>query len=142
LFLIIILSSTGDTMPIQKQEFIERMKRLQASVLASELGAFLVTAQDSIYYLTGVTYAPLERPFFILVRPEAAPVLLAPTLDREHLASAPNVGECVLLGLSSPPDLLGEALLEMVRYHACVEPSLSQEIAQVISAWEPRCAAG
>lgn len=129
-------------MPIQKQEFIERMKRLQASVRSNGLEAFLVTAQDSIYYLTGVTYAPLERPFFILVRPDAAPILLAPTLDREHLASAPNVGEVrSYWDYPSPPGQgWGEALLELVKGidRLGVEPSLSQEIAQVIAAWQSR----
>jgi Xaa-Pro dipeptidase len=80
-------------MPIKKQEYIERMKRVQDTIRQDELDAFLITAQDSIYYLTGVTYAPLERPFFILVRPDTTSALLAPLLDREHLASAPNVGE-------------------------------------------------
>ena len=41
------------------------MRRLQAKINQNNLQAFLVTAQDSIYYLTGVTYVPLERPFFI-----------------------------------------------------------------------------
>ena len=129
-------------MAIQKQEYIERMKRLQANVRLSELEAFLVTAQDSIYYLTGVTYAPLERPFFILVRPDAAPVLLAPTLDREHLASAPNVNEVLSYwDYPSPPGQgWAEALLNLVKGidRLGVEPSLSQEIAQVIAASRPQ----
>ena len=35
-----------------------------------------VSAEASIYYLTGVVYMPLERPFFVLVRPSgpASPV--------------------------------------------------------------------
>ena len=80
-------------MPIQQQELRERMTRLQEAVKKNDLEVFLVTAQDSIYYLTGVTYMPLERPFFILVRPDHETIMLAPSLDREHLASAPNVSE-------------------------------------------------
>ena len=129
-------------MAIQKQEFIERMKRLQASVRLSELEAFLVTAQDSIFYLTGVTYSPLERPFFILVRPDTGVVLLAPTLDRDHLASAPNVDEVrAYWDYPSPPGLgWSDGLLELVTGIRLlgVEPSLTQEIAQVISAWQPQ----
>ncbi len=129
-------------MTIKKQEYVERMKRLQASVSGSGLDAFLVTAQDSIYYLTGVTYSPMERPFFILVPPAAAPILLAPTLDRDHLASAPNVGEVrAYWDYPSPPGAgWGEGLLELVHgvSRLGVEPTLPQEIAGVISALQPQ----
>ena len=74
------------------QKYRERLTKLQAKLAESDLPAFLVTAQDSIYYLTGVTYVPLARPFFLVVKPDAPVSLLVPALDREHLASAPNVG--------------------------------------------------
>ncbi len=128
-------------MTIKKQEYVERMQRLQASLLPAGLDAFLVTAQDSIYYLTGVTYAPLERPFFILIRPETAPVLLAPALDREHLSSAPNVDEVrSYWDYPSPPGAgWDDGLLELVKnvQRLGVEPTLSQEIAEVITDFRP-----
>lgn len=129
-------------MSIQKQEYIERMKRLQSSLRKSELEAFLITAQDSIYYLTGVTYAPLERPFFILIRPNASATMLAPSLDREHLASAPNVGEVLSYwDYPSPPGRgWQENLLQLVKgiKSLGVEPTLSQEIAVTLSDLSPR----
>ena len=70
---------------ISRQEYIERMERLQKKVRENELDAFLVSAEASIYYLTGVTYVPLERPFFILVRSDKLATLLVPTLEYEHL---------------------------------------------------------
>lgn len=128
-------------MPIQKQEYQDRMQRLQASVHASQLEAFLVTAQDSIYYLTGVTYAPLERPFFVLVRPQADAVLLAPALDREHLAAAPNVGKVRSYWDYPSPSGAGwpEGLLELVAgtERLGVEPTLSQEIASILTGLNP-----
>ena len=51
---------------ITHQEYLKRMEHLGAKVRQNGLDAFLVTAQDSSYYLTGVTYVPLERPFVIL----------------------------------------------------------------------------
>jgi Xaa-Pro aminopeptidase len=54
---------------ITRQEYQDRMANLQDLVRTHGLQAFLITAQDSIYYLTGVTYVPMERPFFIIVRP-------------------------------------------------------------------------
>ena len=52
---------------ITKQEYLDRMACLQQQVAAQGLDAFLVSAEESIYYLTGVSYRPLERPFFIVV---------------------------------------------------------------------------
>ncbi len=129
-------------MSIKKQEYIERMKRLQVSIQKNELDTFLITAQDSIYYLTGVTYAPLERPFFILVRPNAASTLLAPSLDREHLESAPNVGEVLSYwDYPSPPGKgWRENLLQLLQGSKSlgVEPTLPQEIAIALSDLHPK----
>jgi Xaa-Pro dipeptidase len=118
---------------IQKSEFLERMRKLQDQVHKNNLDAFLVTAQDSIYYLTGVTYVPLERPFFILVRPVHDAILLAPALDREHLASAPNVSDVrSYWDYPSPPgEGWPERLLDLLDGVGSlgIEPTLPQEIA-------------
>lgn len=127
---------------ITAQEYQDRMNKLQAGLGQHDLQAFLVTAQDSIYYLTGVTYAPLERPFFILVRPAGLPTLLAPALDREHLASAPNVGEVRRYwDYPSPPDegwpeCLRDLLAGVARLG--IEPSLPQEIALHLADLQPQ----
>ena len=123
-----------------QSEYIQRMQNLQASVERSGLQGFLVTAQDSIYYLTGVTYAPLERPFFILVRPHGSAILLAPALDQEHLAVAPNIGETRRYwDYPSPP---GEGWPEQLQQLVAgidslgVEPSLPQEIAMTLTEYQ------
>ena len=125
----------------QTQEYLDRMEGLQRLARAHELEAFLVTAQDSIYYLTGVTYVPLERPFFILVKPEQAPVLLVPALDREHLAGAPNISLVHhYWDYPSPPgEGWPERLLDLLKgvRRLGVEPTLTQEIAGGLSAFEP-----
>ena len=114
------------------QEYLDRMEKLQRMVRDHELDAFLVTAQDSIYYLTGVTYAPLERPFFIMVKPDQAPALLVPALDREHLTSAPNVRKIHhYWDYPSPPgEGWPERLLALLQgnLRLGVEPTLTQEI--------------
>jgi Xaa-Pro dipeptidase len=68
--------------------FAARMERLKQKALDASLDAFLVTAQDSIYYLTGASYKPLERPFFIIVRPLGEPDLVVPELERTHMSKA------------------------------------------------------
>ncbi|MHB9032656.1 MAG: M24 family metallopeptidase [Anaerolineae bacterium] len=69
-----------------------RMRALQTSVAAAGLDAYLVTSRDSIYYLTGASYKPLERPFFIIVRRAGAPDLLVPLLERGHMRKAKGFG--------------------------------------------------
>jgi Xaa-Pro aminopeptidase len=126
----------------EKGEYIERMERLQRKVRENDLGAFLVTAQDSIYYLTGVTYVPMERPFFMLIRPEDAPALLVPALEREHLTSVPNVSQVHhYWEYPSPPgqgwpELLVDLVNEIKKLG--VEPSLRQEIAENLADFKPK----
>ena len=76
---------------ISRQEYLDRMQKLQRKVAASEIDAFLVATEESIYYLSGVSYRPLERPFFILVRPQGGAALLVPALEATHLSAAPNM---------------------------------------------------
>jgi len=117
---------------ITVQEYTERMVRLQEAVSHQPVDVFLVSQEESIYYLTGVSYRPLERPFFILVWPDRPADLLVPALEGEHLKAAPNVG-----GVSTYweyPSPAGEgyaeklaSLLTRVK-RIGVEPGLSQEI--------------
>ena len=76
---------------IAKQEYVERMVKLQEQVAANGLDAFVITGTDSIYYLTGISYLPFERPFFIIVKPGNPPFLLVPALEKVHLGQSPNV---------------------------------------------------
>ena len=127
---------------IGKQEYLRRMQQLQERVRHNELGVFLVSAEDSIYYLTGVTYVPLERPFFMLVRPDTPAELLVPALEQEHLAAAPNVGSVHhYWDYPSPPgEGWPERLLELLQRagQLGVEPTLPQEIAEHLQDMAPR----
>ncbi|MBK8935209.1 MAG: aminopeptidase P family N-terminal domain-containing protein [Chloroflexi bacterium] len=78
-------------MRITNEEYRTRMDRLQSKVRDHALDGFLISGKDSIFYLTGVSYEPLERPFFILVRPDSPVVLLVQALEKTHLQAAPNV---------------------------------------------------
>jgi len=117
------------------QEYRERLQKLQAKVAANDLPAFLVTAQDSICYLTGLTYMPQERPFFLLVKPDIPASLLVPALEREHMASSPNVGQVTSYwDYSSPPGQgWPERLRELLNRlpQVGVEPTLPQEVMAV-----------
>lgn len=129
---------------ISEQEYLDRMEQLQTKVAENGLDAFLVSAEDSIYYLTGVSYKPFERPFFIIVRPQSAPVLLVPALEQEHLRAAPNIDEIHHYWDYPAPAGRGwpERLLEHLDGYARlgIEATLSQEIATVLQSLSPRIA--
>ena len=80
------MSAAGPRIP--RDEYQGRLAALQRRMADSGLDVFLVSAEDSIYYLTGVSYRPLERPFFIIVRPTADAVLLADDPSRVVTAIA------------------------------------------------------
>ena len=54
---------------IAEAEYQDRLDRLRAEVAKEGVDRFLVTSFDSIYYLTGAGFEPLERPFFLIVPP-------------------------------------------------------------------------
>jgi Xaa-Pro dipeptidase len=127
---------------IPSEENSDRQTRLQQKVAENGLDLFLVSGEDSIYYLTGITYKPLERPFFILVRPAGAFVLLVPALEQEHLSAAPGVERVDHYWDYPAPSGQGwnDRLLELVggASRLGVEPSLPQEIASHLTDLAPR----
>jgi len=76
-----------------EHNFQERIAKLQQYLKQASLDAFIVSSQDSIYYLAGASYMPLERPFFIIVRPEGFPDLVVPQLEYEHMRKVKGFGE-------------------------------------------------
>lgn len=76
---------------IMPDEYRTRLQQLKASVEKAGLDLFIVSAFDSIFYLTGAGFEPLERPFFLIIRPSGNPSLLTPMLDRDHLKLAHNI---------------------------------------------------
>lgn len=72
-------------------EYRQRMTYLQRAVAANGLDMFIVTSFESIFYLTGAGFEPLERPFFLFVMPNRSPKLLVPKLDHEHMSKAVGI---------------------------------------------------
>ena len=121
---------------ITADEYWCRLDALASSLAQADLDLFIVSAFDSIYYLTGVGFEPFERPFFLLVRPKDSPMLLVPKLEQEHMKRAYNIPhESIQTYWDYPaatgrgwPDRLRE-LMEGSR-QVGVEPTLPQEISQ------------
>lgn len=76
-----------------RNDYPARTRKLQQYLQANGLDAFIVSTQDSIYYLSGASYMPVERPFFIVVRPEGEPQLVVPQLEYEHMRKVAGIGD-------------------------------------------------
>jgi Xaa-Pro aminopeptidase len=68
------------------------LEELQKTIVQRGLELFIVSHEESIQYLTGVSYRPLERPLFILIHPAKKPDLLVPVMERDHLTQAGGIG--------------------------------------------------
>jgi Xaa-Pro dipeptidase len=118
-------------------DYSSRMDALKKKVKELSLEVYLVTDRDSIYYLTGASYKPLERPFFIIVRPEGETDLLVPELEREHMRKAEGFGE--VKSYFDYPSVHGEnwfdklnAMLKGVRTIG-IEPTLPIDLAKELA---------
>jgi len=122
-----------------KHLYDARQYNLRQKIKEAALDAYLVTAQDSIYYLTGATYRPIERPFFIIMWPESEPDLVVPELERAHMRKAEGFRE--VQSYFEYPSVAGEnwfdklnRMLEGVK-RLGIEPSVSAEITSELSAY-------
>ena len=70
---------------VKNSVYQQRRDRLVQTLNETEMDAFLVGSREGIYYLTGASYVPEERPFFILIQPEKTPVLIVPKLEKVHM---------------------------------------------------------
>jgi Xaa-Pro aminopeptidase len=120
---------------ISPEEYRSRLEALQVAVRQARLDLFIVSAFDSIYYLTGAGFEPLERPFFLLVRPDQPPVLLVPKLDEEHMRKAHGISPENIRTYWDYPALAGRSWPNRLCVEIGsagqigVEPTLRQEIA-------------
>jgi len=127
---------------IHTEEYLDRLNQLQQKVQQKKLGAFVVTSQESIYYLTGVPYTPLERPFFIIIWPKKLPTLIVPALEEVHLRKAEGIGEiAVYREYPSPrgrgwPEILRKVLGKTKNIG--VEPSMHVDIFHEIKGYSAK----
>lgn len=129
---------------ISPDEYRHRLEALQATIRRVELDLFIVSAFDSIYYLTGAGFEPLERPFFLFIRADQAPLLLVPKLDHEHMKKARTIPAENIHTYWDHPAPAGRGWPDQLRDHIGnareigVEPTLPQEIAQQLRAYSLR----
>lgn len=118
-------------------DYTTRTRKLQQMIQEAALDTFLVTSRDSIYYLTGLTYEPLERPFFMLISAEGEIRFLAPHMEHVHIQTALKVSEVETyweypaLADRSWFKKLNEMLTSVVKVG--VEPNIPYEIVNQLS---------
>ncbi|MCB1227010.1 MAG: aminopeptidase P family protein [Verrucomicrobiales bacterium] len=77
-------------MKISEAEFTSRLHALRHSLNESGLDALLVNDEESIYYLTGLTFKSLERLFILIITSKQVTFIL-PKMELAHLNAARNV---------------------------------------------------
>jgi Xaa-Pro dipeptidase len=88
-----------------RDELLGRVKALQDKISASGLDSYVVSSEDSIWYLSAISYKPEERPFFIVVKPGEKPVMVVPKMEEAHLSK--TLLECSIVSYWEYPSPTG-----------------------------------
>lgn len=80
---------------ITTTEYKERLARFRASLKQQDIDTFILTQEESIYYLTGQTFKSLER-LFILVITQDKTLFVIPQMEQSHLHQVVNVDELIV----------------------------------------------
>jgi len=125
---------------VLKNELLQRITSLQDTLNQHSLDAYIVTAEEDIWYLTSITYRPEERPFFIIIAPKQKPILIVPKLEEAHVHKA--IIDCEILSYWEYPspakenwyDVLNEILQKYTRVG--IESNVKMEVYSKIQAKE------
>lgn len=126
-----------------EKELIKRISLLQDTVSRCSLDAYIVTAEEDIWYLTNITYRPEERPFFIIIAPRQKPILIVPKLEEAHVHKA--IIDCEIISYWEYPspsketwyDVINEILKKYDRVG--IESNVKAEVYFKIQAKELVC---
>lgn len=77
-------------MRISKTEYKNRVEATQAQLESQNIEALIVSEEEDIYYLTGLTFKSLER-LFILVIKKSEITFIVPMMELSHLHKVDNV---------------------------------------------------
>jgi Xaa-Pro dipeptidase len=69
-------------------EYSRRHSALVKAIRSTDLTHFVATTTDNIFYLTGATFEPMERPFFLIIGADGSRRMLVPAMERDHMGKA------------------------------------------------------
>jgi Xaa-Pro aminopeptidase len=75
---------------ISKLEYKQRINSIKERLEKSELDTLIISEEEDIYYLTGLTYKSLER-LFLLIITESEVSFIVPKMELAHLKKVDNV---------------------------------------------------
>jgi len=78
---------------IESAEYEQRILQIKERCIQEGLDAFIVTSGDNLYYLTGKSCMPFERPFLLLIRAEGKTTFILPKLELEHLSVISHISD-------------------------------------------------
>lgn len=81
-------------MKIENAEYDLRKKVLQDAIRVSSIDVFIITEEESIYYLTGLSYKSLERLFILVVWSDRI-IFIVPKMELAHLSHVNNIDAVV-----------------------------------------------
>jgi Xaa-Pro dipeptidase len=118
------------------EEFARRRTAVLRSLQAQGARGLVLTSTDAIYYLTGATCEPMERPGFLFVDADApAYQLLVPLLERTHLEKAWGVEPSGIHTYREVPAPAGQRwcdrLAPLLQEGFLFEPGTPYEIAEL-----------
>lgn len=79
-------------MKISKSEYKQRIVAAQNQLKHHQLDTLIVSEEEDIYYLTGLTFKSLERLFLLIVK-ENEIIFIVPMMELSHLKHVDNVSE-------------------------------------------------
>ena len=103
-------------MKISKSEYKQRIQLIQDKIKTSQIDSLVISEEEDIYYLTGLTYKSLER-LFLLVIKENNVSFIVPKMELAHLKKVDNVNEIESYWEypAQKPERWKDILLEKVR---------------------------
>ena len=100
-------------MKINKSEYKVRIESLQTKLSKEGIDHLIVSEEEDIYYLTGLTYKSLERLFLLIVDKNEVKFIL-PKMELAHLKHVDNVNkiECYWEYPAQSPDRWQDILIK------------------------------
>ncbi len=95
-------------------EFSWRHDALVQAIRRAGIDHFVATTTDNIFYLTGATFEPMERPFFLIVGADGSRRMQVPAMERDHMGKAWGIEASGVLTYREFPAPAGQGWAEQL----------------------------
>lgn len=88
-------SLTGDVVSITIEERKSRIEKAQRLLTEQSIGALLLDAGTSLFYFTGISWWPSERPMVAIIPASGEPRYVCPGFEESPLRESITIGKDV-----------------------------------------------